>query len=211
MVRTCSTTKGRLPLRSGRLAPLTSDPPTPGQISLPKGATFHASTSASPDPDSPRLDIPCLPRRSPTSIDLLDGVGVFERTQQVTRWITSVDRTLARPGSPSSPSRTHHGPEEDLPLPRGMLNGAGVTGLDALDSTVDSSKHLGSRPTETRRRRARRLVGQRHDIDSGLGSSVDGTHETISEGTLLSFISPSPTSNLFLFFIFFRGRVDVPS
>ena len=181
--------------------PLTSSTSTTRRLSLPKGATFHVSRNSSLDPDGPWLDIPCLPRRSPTSIDLLDDVDVPERAQQVARWIASVDRTLAHPGSPSSRSWAHLRPEEDLPLPRGMLNGA-VTGSGALDSIADpaSPKDYGPRPTETRRRRARQ-VSRRHEVDSGLGSSVGGPHETVSdEGT--TPLAPAPPFSLSVFPLF---------
>ena len=136
---------------------------------LKKSATFHSPKSPSSD-DDPILSIPLLARRSPTCPkDLEDVVAASE--QRIGQLIGSVDRSLSGLESFSTDSQETLRPD-DLPVPRFMLGPYHSNDSDymAVDDAYDrqSISDPKQRPTHNR-----------HSSDSGLGSSVSSTEESL--------------------------------
>ena len=137
---------------------------------LRKSSTFHSSKSPSSDED-PILNIPLLSRRSPTCPkDLEDAVAASEH--RIGQLIGSVDRSLSGLESFSTDSQETLRPD-DLPVPRFMLGTYHSTTSDHMD--VDDSI---DRPTTPKPKQ--RSTHNRHFSDSGLGSSVSSTEESLS-------------------------------
>lgn len=132
---------------------------------LKKSATFHSPKSP-PSDDDPILNIPLLSRRSPTCPkDLEDAVAASE--QRIGQLIGSVDRSLSGLESFSTDSQETLRPD-DLPVPRFMLGTYHAAVSDHMD--IDDSA---IKPKQ-------RSSHNRHTSDSGLGSSVSSTEESLS-------------------------------
>ncbi|KAL6720682.1 hypothetical protein ACLMJK_002607 [Lecanora helva] len=136
---------------------------------LRKSSTFHSPKSPSSD-DDPILNIPLLSRRSPTCPkDLEDAVAASE--QRIGQLIGSVDRSLSGLESFSTDSQETVRPD-DLPVPRFMLGNYQPAVADHMD--VDSNDAPSTPATK------HRPTHNRHSSDSGLGSSVSSTEESLS-------------------------------
>ena len=136
---------------------------------LRKSSTFHSPKSP-PSEDDPILNIPLLSRRSPTCPkDLEDAVAASE--QRIGQLIGSVDRSLSGLESFSTDSQETLRPD-DLPVPRFMLGTYNAAVTDHMD--IDST----DRPSTPKPKE--RPTHNRHSSDSGLGSSVSSTEESLS-------------------------------
>ena len=137
---------------------------------LRKSSTFHSPKSPSSD-DDPILSIPLLARRSPTCPkDLEDAVAASEH--RIGQLIGSVDRSLSGLESFSTDSQETIRPD-DLPVPRFMVGAYHATAVDRMD--VDEPA---DRPPTLKLKRG--VTHNRHTSDSGLGSSLSGTEESLS-------------------------------
>lgn len=153
--------------------------------SLRKSATFHSPKSPSSD-DDPILSIPLLSRRSPTCPkDLEDAVAASEL--RIGQLIGSVDRSLSGLESFSNDSQETLRPH-DLPVPRFMLGNYNPATADLMDvddsSDCTPATKLQQRPTNNR-----------HSSDSGLGSSVSSTEESLT-GINAGMRAPLPCLSL---------------
>ena len=136
---------------------------------LRKSATFHSPKLPSSE-DDPILSIPLLSRRSPTSPkELEDAVAASE--QRIGRLIGSVDRSLSGLECFSNDSQETLRPN-DHPVPRFMLGT--YTAVDADHMDVDDSNDRMPAP-----KLKQRASHNRHTSDSGLGSSVSSTSESL--------------------------------
>lgn len=137
---------------------------------LRKSSTFHSPKSPSSE-DDPILNITLLSRRSPTCPkDLEDAVAASE--QRIGQLIGSVDRSLSGLESFSTDSQETLRPD-DLPVPRFMLGTQHTIASDRMD--IDDSLDRPSTP-----QLKQRWTHNRHSSDSGLGSSVSSTDESLS-------------------------------
>lgn len=164
-----------LPLLDTQNSHQWTTPSTRNTLPLRKSATFHSPTSPSHD-DDPVLNIPRLPRRSPTCPKSLeDAVAAGE--QRVARLLGVVDRSLS--GLENFATETQEILKaEDLPVPRFMID-AHVGNLDNMDidkapDRIIHSSHL------------QRKVQKHHTSDSGIGSTVTGSEQSLEHppGTL---------------------------
>ncbi len=138
-------------------------------LPLRKSATFHSPKSL-PSDDDPILSIPLLSRRSPTSHkDLEDAVAAGE--QRIAQLLGSVDRSLSGLESFSSDSQETLR-QEETPVPRFML-GPYTNESDRMD--VDDSFDVHTAPPKV----PQRADHNRHTSDSGLGSSISSTEESL--------------------------------
>lgn len=117
------------------------------------------------------MNIPLLPRRSPTCPkDLEDAVAAGEK--RAAQLIGVVDRSLS--GLETFSSDSHETLcAEDLPVPRFMID-AHVGEFDNMDidQPADRGSHL---------QRPQRSAHRHHASDSGIGSTVTGSEESLSE------------------------------
>lgn len=117
------------------------------------------------------MNITLLSRRSPTCPkDLEDAVAASE--QRIGQLIGSVDRSLSGLESFSTDSQETLRPD-DLPVPRFMLGTQHTIASDRMD--IDDSLDRPSTP-----QLKQRWTHNRHSSDSGLGSSVSSTDESLS-------------------------------
>ena len=138
-------------------------------LPLKKSATFHSPKSPSSDED-PVLNIPLLSRRSPTCPrDLENAIAAGEH--RIAQLLGSVDRSLSGLESFSSDSQETL-KQEDAPIPRFML-GPRTGETDRMDVDDASTHTSSSKPQQ-------RSSHNRHTSDSGLGSSVSSTDESLS-------------------------------
>ena len=164
--------------------------PVDSNLPLRKSATFH-SPKTPPSDDDPILSIPLLSRRSPTSHkDLEDAVAAGE--PRIAQLIGSVDRSLSGLESFSSDSQETLR-QEETPIPRFML-GPHSNDSDRMD--VDDSRESHTLPSKV----PQRAGHTRHASDSGLGSSISATEESLLEEHagmryLYRFIPTTPTDN----------------
>lgn len=139
---------------------------------LRKGATFHFP----PSPTSDNLTIPCLPRRSQTSLE--DVVEAHKRRVALT--LGDIDRGLSAIDLGATTPTKQSFRDDRLPVPQGILNNTvdpqhhrcdtrGAMSAIATQGSVDFSIG-GSR--STRSRRHTRRESNHHASDSGLGSSI---------------------------------------
>lgn len=145
----------------------------PSSINLPlkKSSTFHSPTTPPAQDDDPIVNIPRLPRRSPTCPRALeDAVAAGEKRIQTL--LGAVDRSLSglETFSNDSQDTLRAG---DLPVPRFLL-GAHPGGPDCMD--VDPSPN----PTSPRQLK-QRPQHKHHTSDSGIGSTVTGSEESLSK------------------------------
>ena len=117
------------------------------------------------------MSIPLLSRRSPTCPKELE-LAVAASELRIGRLIGSVDRSLSGLESFSNDSQETIHPT-DLPVPRFMLGNYNAVDADRMD-VDDSSDRM---PAPKLRQRASH---NRHSSDSGLGSSVSSTSESLS-------------------------------
>ena len=136
---------------------------------LRKSSTFHSPKSPSSE-DDPILNIPLLSRRSPTCPKDLEA-AVAASEQRIGQLIGSVDRSLSGLESFSTDSQETLRPD-DLPVPRFMLGTYHAAVADHMD--IDSI----DRPSTPKPKQ--RPTHNRHSSDSGLGSSVSSTEESLS-------------------------------
>lgn len=136
---------------------------------LRKAATFHSPKSPSSD-DDPILNIPLLSRRSPTCPkDLENAIAAGE--QRIAQLLGSVDRSLSGLESFSSDSQETL-KQDDPPVPRFMLGPlTGETDRMDVDDALTYTSH--SKPQQR--------AHNRHSSDSGLGSSISSTEESLSK------------------------------
>lgn len=138
-------------------------------VQLRKSSTFHSPTSPPSQEDDPILNIPLLPRRSPTCPkDLEDAVAAGEK--RVAQLIGDVDRSLSGLENFSSDSQETLR-AEDLPVPRFMID-AHVGGFDDMD--IDQPAEYGFHLHD------QRVAHKHHASDSGIGSTVTGSEESLS-------------------------------
>ncbi|MCJ1466100.1 copper-binding transcription factor [Pseudocyphellaria aurata] len=139
-------------------------------LQLRKSSTFHSPTSPPSQEDDPILNIPLLPRRSPTCPkDLEDAVAAGEK--RVAQVIGVVDRSLSGLENFSTDSQETLR-AEDLPVPRFMID-AHVGEFDEMDidKPADHEPHL---------QRYQHVPHKHHASDSGIGSTVTDSEESLS-------------------------------
>ena len=139
---------------------------------LKKSETFHSPTTPPSQDDDPIVNIPLLPRRSPTCPRALEN-AVAAGQSRVAHLLGVVDRSLSGLENFSSNSqetlRT-----EGLPVPRFMLD----SHVDEL-SKMEVDRSLGSESPQTRQHQDHR---KHHSSDSGIGSSVTGSDQSLFKG-----------------------------
>lgn len=137
---------------------------------LRKSATFNSPTSPPCQDNDPIVNIPLLPRRSPTCPRALeDAVAAGEK--RAAQFLGVVERSLSGLETFSTDSQETLR-AEDLPVPRFMLD-AHVAELDAMD--VDQSPNYD--PSSLRQQR---IARKHHTSDSGIGSTITGSDESLS-------------------------------
>ena len=125
-------------------------------LSLRKGSTFHSPTSPrSPDRD-PILNVPSLPRRSPTCSKQLEA-SIASGDDRIVQLIGAVDRSLSGLECFSSDSQDTIVPEA-LPVPRFMVD---TSIQDDAFMDIDSSESCSINSFHKKH----------HSSDSGIGSS----------------------------------------
>ncbi|KFZ03309.1 hypothetical protein V502_11053 [Pseudogymnoascus sp. VKM F-4520 (FW-2644)] len=134
---------------------------------LRKGATFHNP----PSPVSDHFVVPCLPRRSQTSLE--DVVEAHKRRVALT--LGDIDRGLSAVDLGAPHPTTQNFRDDSLPVPQGFLNHTVDTNRCESRSTMSpiasqSDFSIGGR--SLRPRRHNRRPSTHHASDSGLGSSI---------------------------------------
>jgi hypothetical protein len=135
---------------------------------LRKSATFHSPTSPPSHDDDPVLNIPLLPRRSPTCPKALEDV-VAAGEKRVAHVLSVVDRSLS--GLDNFATDTQETLKaEDLPVPRFMID-AHVGNLDNMDIDITPDRSIHSSYPQ-------RKVQKHHTSDSGIGSTITGSEQS---------------------------------
>ncbi|KAL8952961.1 MAG: hypothetical protein Q9222_001180 [Ikaeria aurantiellina] len=142
-------------------------------LPLKKSSTFHSPTTPPAQDDDPILNIPLLPRRSPTCPKALED-AVAAGGNRIQNIIGAVDRSLSGLETFSNDSQETLR-AADCPVPRFMLD-AGAGGSDDMD--VDSLPSPAS-PHQTKQHPRRK----HHTSDSGIGSTVTGSEESLFRGS----------------------------
>ena len=140
---------------------------------LRKSSTFHSPTTPPAQDEDPILNIPLLPRRSPTCPKALEN-AVAAGERRIAVLLGAVDRSLSGLDGFSVDSQETLTPPEDCPVPRFLLD-AHVVEDDHMDvdRTPQADIVLDSNPEE----RKHRVTRKHHRSDSGIGSSVTGSEE----------------------------------
>lgn len=140
-------------------------------LPLKKSSTFHSPTTPPSQDEDPIVNIPLLPRRSPTCPRAL-GDAVAAGEKRVQGLLGAVDRSLSglETFSNDSQETLRAG---DLPVPRFLLD-AHAAGLDHMD--VD---HPLSPPSPRRTKQHPRR--KHHSSDSGIASTVTGSEDSLSK------------------------------
>ncbi|KAL8809356.1 MAG: hypothetical protein Q9200_003477 [Gallowayella weberi] len=139
-------------------------------LPLKKSSTFHSPTTPPAQDDDPIVNIPLLPRRSPTCPRALeDAVAAGEK--RIQNLLGAVDRSLSGLETFSTDSQETQR-AGDLPVPRFLL-GAHPNDPDCMD--VDPSSNPASPPQLKQRPR-----NKHHTSDSGIGSTVTGSENSLS-------------------------------
>ncbi|KAI4161482.1 MAG: hypothetical protein LQ342_004885 [Letrouitia transgressa] len=133
-------------------------------LSLRKSSTFHSPTTPPSHDDDPILNIPLLPRRSPTCPKDLED-AVISGDDRIRHLLGVVDRSLSGLETFSTDSQDTLR-AEDPPLPRGVLD-AHVREPDKMDIDQPS----GVPPSYKRRTGVKH-----HSSDSGIGSTVSSSN-----------------------------------
>ncbi|KAL8921252.1 MAG: hypothetical protein Q9172_004132 [Xanthocarpia lactea] len=140
-------------------------------LPLKKSSTFHSPTTAPAQDEDPILNIPLLPRRSPTCPKSLeDAVAAGEK--RIQNLLGAVDRSLSglETFSNDSQETLRAG---DLEAPRFLL-GTHAGHCDYMD--------LDPVPSPASPRQLKQRTRQKHhSSDSGIGSTVTGSEDTSSE------------------------------
>ena len=139
---------------------------------LKKSATFHSPTTPPSQDDDPIVNIPLLPKRSPTCPKDLENAVTAGQTR-VAHLIGVVDRSLSGLESFSSDSQETLR-ADDLPVPRFMLD---VHVGKPTNMDIDESLKSSSPPS-----RQHQPHRKHHSSDSGIGSTVTGSDESLSKG-----------------------------
>ncbi|KFY27645.1 hypothetical protein V491_00810 [Pseudogymnoascus sp. VKM F-3775] len=139
---------------------------------LRKGATFHNP----PSPVSDHFVVPCLPRRSQTSLE--DVVEAHKR--RVALALGDIDRGLSAVDLGAPHPTTQSFRDDSLPVPQGFLNHTVDTNRRETRYTMSpiasqSDFSIGGR--SLRPRRQHRRQSSHHASDSGLGSSIMSASE----------------------------------
>lgn len=163
----------RLLSRDIPLLPLPHDhvfhePPSPN--SLKKSSTFHSPTTPPSQDDDPIVNIPLLPRRSPTCPRELQ-VAFAAGEKRLQDLLGAVDRSLSGLETFSTDSQETLR-ASDLPVPRCVLD-AQASDLDCMD--VDASPELTSSPHAKPRPRHK----YHHSSDSGIGSTITDSEDSL--------------------------------
>ncbi|KAI4190916.1 MAG: hypothetical protein LQ348_003579 [Seirophora lacunosa] len=159
--------------------PLTPSLPSPSHhvageqpsINLPlrKSSTFHSPTTPPSQDEDPIVNIPLLPRRSPTCPRALgDAVAAGER--RVQDILGAVDRSLSGLESFSTDSQETLR-AGDFPMPRFMLD-AHAGGSDHMDIDLPANQ---TSPHQSKQHARRK----HHTSDSGIGSTVTGSEDSL--------------------------------
>ncbi|KAL8986997.1 MAG: hypothetical protein Q9177_003761, partial [Variospora cf. flavescens] len=146
--------------------PIVQPPRT--NLPLRKSSTFHSPTTPPCQDEDPIVNIPLLPRRSPTCPRALgDVVAAGER--RVQDLLGAVDRSLSGLESFSTDSQETLR-AGDFPMPRFMLD-AHAAGSDHMD--IDPAANPPSpHPSKQHARR------KHHTSDSGIGSTITGSEDS---------------------------------
>ncbi|ELR01914.1 hypothetical protein GMDG_05092 [Pseudogymnoascus destructans 20631-21] len=134
---------------------------------LRKGATFHNPSS----PASDHFIVPCLPRRSQTSLE--DVVEAHKRRVALT--LGDIDRGLSAIDLGAPTPNTQNFRDDSLPVPQGFLNHTVDTNRRETRSTMSpiaSQSDFSIGRGSLRPRRHNRRQSTHHASDSGLGSSI---------------------------------------
>lgn len=134
---------------------------------LRKGATFHNP----PSPVSDHFVVPCLPRRSQTSLE--DVVEAHKR--RVALALGDIDRGLSAVDLGAPHPTTQSFRDDSLPVPQGFLNHTVDTRRRETRnsmSPIASQSDLSIGGRSLRPRRQHRRQSSHHASDSGLGSSI---------------------------------------
>jgi hypothetical protein len=158
---------------SSKSSRTTAVTPPPAQdlktnMSLRKGATFHAAATPSWDRDlAYHLRTPSPPRRAQSTLD--DVVDAHKRRVALT--LTDIDRGLAAAAAPEPSSTTRPSfPDDADPVPRGVLNhtvGPADSYGPVMDSAIEKEAAAAGRAGLRRTTRRPARYG-----DSALGSSI---------------------------------------
>ncbi|KFY09632.1 hypothetical protein V492_05417 [Pseudogymnoascus sp. VKM F-4246] len=139
---------------------------------LRKGATFHNP----PSPVSDHFVVPCLPRRSQTSLE--DVVEAHKRRVALT--LGDIDRGLSAVDLGAPHPTTQSFRDDSLPVPQGFLNHTVDTRRRETRSTMSpiaSQADFSTGGRSLRPRRHSRRQSNHHASDSGLGSSIMSASE----------------------------------
>ncbi|KAL9038204.1 MAG: hypothetical protein Q9180_003273 [Flavoplaca navasiana] len=140
-------------------------------LPLKKSSTFHSPSTPPAQDDDPIVNIPLLPRRSPTCPrSLEDAVAAGEK--RIQNLIGAVDRSLSGLETFSNDSQETLR-AEDSPVPRFLL-GAHANDPDHMD--LDPSTN-----PEAPRQFKQRPRHKHHSSDSGIGSTVTGSEGSSSK------------------------------
>ena len=139
-------------------------------LPLKKASTFHSPTTPPSHDYDPILNIPSLPKRSPTCPKALeDAVASGER--RVAQFLGVVDRSLSGLEKFSSDSQATLRADE-LPVPRFMVD-THIVETDDMD--IDSlPDHAASASPHHNHRRS---VPKHHASDSGIGSTITDSED----------------------------------
>jgi len=164
-----------------------SNPSLDSTRPLRKSSTFHSPTTPPAQDDDPILNIPLLPRRSPTCPKALEN-AVAAGERRIANLLGAVDRSLSGLDGFSADSQETLTPAEDLPVPRFLLD-AHLVDADSMDVDIKQDDVL----TPERKHRPTR---KHHRSDSGIGSSITDPAEFMIKdetGRRLSLvITPRP-------------------
>lgn len=150
---------------------------------LKKSATFHSPTTPPSQDDDPVVNIPLLPKRSPTCPKALENAVAAGQTR-IAHILGVVDRSLSGLETFSSDSQETLR-AEGLPIPRFMLD-AHVGKTDKMD--IDQSPDPTTPPT--RQHQPRR---KHHSSDSGIGSTVTGSDGSLHPTGMKQDLIPAPS------------------
>ena len=140
-------------------------------LPLKKSSTFHSPSTPPAQDDDPIVNIPLLPRRSPTCPrSLEDAVAAGEK--RIQNLIGAVDRSLSGLETFSNDSQETLR-AEDSPVPRFLL-GAHASDPDHMD--LDPSANPAA-PRQFKQRPRHK----HHSSDSGIGSTVTGSEDSSSK------------------------------
>ena len=159
------------------LYPLSISASNDSAHSLKKSATFHSPTTPPLSGRDPILNVPSLPRRSPTSSKDLENT-IAAGDDRIAQLIGAVDRSFSGLVSFTSDGRETL-TAEALPVPRFMVK-ANSRDQDPEEMDLDH-------PSPLIKTEARPANGKHHASDSGIGStetssSVLGDNTSLKQG-----------------------------